>query len=71
MSSTRKLSERVELIYCIREACRENPPAHILPLEKEWERERLSCSLFAGDDERKRMGHLKGLLFIFHSLQVG
>jgi len=25
----------------------------VLPLENEWERERLSCSLFAGDDENK------------------
>ncbi len=25
----------------------------VLPLEKEWERERLSCSLFAGTDENK------------------
>lgn len=41
----------VELFYCILEACREKSTGRVLPLEKEWERERLSCSLFAGDDE--------------------
>lgn len=31
-----------------------NVHLQILPLEKEWERERLSCTLFAGDDENKQ-----------------
>lgn len=43
---------RFELIQvCRRGMQRKSTSVCVLPLENEWERERLSCSLFAGDDE--------------------
>lgn len=49
----KKKVSKVELVkVCRRGMQRRSTSVCVLPLEKEWERERLSCSLFAGDDEK-------------------